>query len=68
MVELTITKRQARRFILARQGLWPPYDLEGKPGVLGYIRRVGCIQFDFHLEILHIEHLLSLGKGCLSEL
>ena len=42
----TITKKQARRFILAHQGLWPPYELEGKPGVLDYIRRVGCIQFD----------------------
>jgi uncharacterized protein YcaQ len=46
MKKLTITNRQARRFILAHQGLWPPYKLEGKSGVLGYIRRVGCIQFD----------------------
>lgn len=46
MDKLTITKQQARRFILAHQGLWPPYELEGKPGVLDYIRRVGCIQFD----------------------
>ena len=46
MEKLTITNRQARRFILAHQGLWPPYELEGKSGVLGYIRRVGCIQFD----------------------
>jgi uncharacterized protein YcaQ len=43
---LTITKRQARHLILAHQGLWPPYELEGKSGVLDYIRRVGCIQFD----------------------
>jgi uncharacterized protein YcaQ len=43
---LIITKQQARRFILAHQGLWSPYELEGKPGVLDYIRRVGCIQFD----------------------
>jgi uncharacterized protein YcaQ len=43
---LTITKRRARRLILAHQGLWPPYELEGKSGVLDYIRRVGCIQFD----------------------
>jgi uncharacterized protein YcaQ len=45
---LTITKRQARRLILAHQGLWPPYELEGKSGILDYIRRVGCIQFDPH--------------------
>jgi uncharacterized protein YcaQ len=43
---LTITKQQARRLILAHQGLWPPYELEGKSGALDYIRRVGCIQFD----------------------
>ena len=46
MEKLTLTNQQARRFILAHQGLWPPYALEGKSGVLGYIRRVGCIQFD----------------------
>lgn len=43
---LTITKKQARRFLLAHQGLWPPYKLEGKAGILDHIRRVGCIQFD----------------------
>jgi len=43
---LTITKQQARRFNLAHQGLWPPYELEGKSGVLDHIRRVGCVQFD----------------------
>jgi len=42
----TITKQQARHTILAHQGLWPPYALEGKAGVLEYIHRVGCIQFD----------------------
>jgi uncharacterized protein YcaQ len=43
---LTITKKQARRFLLAHQGLWPPYKLDGKVGILDHIRRVGCIQFD----------------------
>ncbi|MCK5316348.1 MAG: YcaQ family DNA glycosylase, partial [Anaerolineales bacterium] len=46
METLTITKQQARRFILAHQGLWPPYELEGKDSILEYIHRVGCIQFD----------------------
>jgi uncharacterized protein YcaQ len=45
-MSVELTKRQARRFILAHQGLWPPYAAEGKSGVLDYIRRVGCIQFD----------------------
>jgi uncharacterized protein len=46
MDPLTLTNQQARRFILAHQGLWPPHELEDKSGVLAYIRRVGCIQFD----------------------
>ena len=41
-----ITKQQARRFILAHQGLWPPYELEGKADMLDFIGRVGCNQFD----------------------
>ena len=41
-----ITKAHARRFLLAYQGLWPPDAFQGKPGILDYIRRVGCIQFD----------------------
>jgi uncharacterized protein YcaQ len=46
MGKLTLTKQQARRLVLAHQGLWPPYELEGKSGLLDYVRRVGCIQFD----------------------
>jgi uncharacterized protein YcaQ len=46
MEKLTLTKRQACRLLLAHQGLWPPYGLGGKSGVLDIIRRVGCIQFD----------------------
>jgi uncharacterized protein YcaQ len=46
MGALTLTKQQASHFILAHQGLWPPYAAEGKVGVLDFIRRVGCIQFD----------------------
>ncbi|MCK5327839.1 MAG: AlkZ family DNA glycosylase, partial [Candidatus Latescibacteria bacterium] len=43
---MEMTKRQARRFLLAHQGLWPPYESEGKSGVIETLRRVGCIQFD----------------------
>ncbi len=46
MERLTLTKQQARRFVLAHQGLWPPYELAGKAGILEYIHRVGCIQYD----------------------
>jgi uncharacterized protein YcaQ len=46
MEKLTLSKQQARRFLLYHQGLWPPYELAGKAGVMKYIQRVGCIQFD----------------------
>ncbi len=43
---MQITKPQARRFLLIHQGLSPAFPFQGKAGILGYIRRVGCIQFD----------------------
>jgi uncharacterized protein len=43
---IVIRKAQARRFLLAHLGLWPPRQLRGKRGVLDYIRHVNCIQYD----------------------
>lgn len=43
---MRITKEQARRFILAHQGLLPPHQYADKDDILEYIRRVGCIQYD----------------------
>lgn len=43
---MQITKSQARRFLLAYQGLWPPYQLEGKAGIMAYMQRTRCIQYD----------------------
>lgn len=43
---LTLTRRQARRFLLLRHGLLGDYVYTGKQGVLDYIHRVGSIQFD----------------------
>lgn len=43
---MTLSKAQARRFLLAHHRLWPPRQLEGKMGVLDYVRHAGCIQFD----------------------
>lgn len=43
---MKITKEQARQFILVHQKIIPARKLLGKEGVLEYIRRVGCIQFD----------------------
>ena len=43
---IVIRKAQARRFMLAHLGLWPPRQLRGKRDVLDYIRHVNCIQYD----------------------
>ncbi len=41
-----ISKQQAKRFILTKQGLIGSYRFTGKKGALDYIRQAGCIQFD----------------------
>lgn len=43
---MTITKQQARQFILAKQGLAGAYGFSGKEGAYAYIRQAGCIQYD----------------------
>jgi uncharacterized protein YcaQ len=43
---MTLSKAQARWFLLAHHRLWPPRQLEGKAGSVDYVRHVGCIQFD----------------------
>ncbi|MDH3943977.1 MAG: winged helix DNA-binding domain-containing protein [Anaerolineae bacterium] len=43
---LKLSSKQARRFLLAHHGLWPPRKLKGKEGILTYIDRVGCVQYD----------------------
>jgi uncharacterized protein YcaQ len=43
---LSLSKTDARRFLLAHHHLWPPRSLTGKAGILDFIRHVGCIQFD----------------------
>ena len=42
----TMTREQARRFILSKQGLLGKYRFVGKPGAYQYIRQSGCIQYD----------------------
>jgi len=46
MTAISITKSQARRFLLFYHGLSGRFRFRGKEGVLSYIKRVGCIQFD----------------------
>ncbi len=46
MKPLQLSKYEARRILLKHQGLWPPYQLHGKPGIIEFIQKVGCIQYD----------------------
>ncbi len=46
MEAVIITKEQARKFLLRKQGLLGEYRFRGKEGILEYIRQAGCIQFD----------------------
>ena len=43
---LTITREQARQFILSKQGLLGRYRFAGKNGAYQYVRQAGCIQYD----------------------
>ena len=42
----TISRLNARQFILAKQGLIGAYRFAGKSGAYDYVRQAGCIQFD----------------------
>ena len=41
-----LTKKQARMFILAKQGLLGSYRFSGKDGAYAFVRQAGCIQYD----------------------
>ena len=43
---LTITREQARQFILLRQGLLGKHRFVGEDGAFQYVRQAGCIQYD----------------------
>ena len=43
---ITLTNRQARQFMLLKQGLIGAHRFTGKQGVLDFVRQAGCIQFD----------------------
>lgn len=42
----TISKKQARQFILSKQGLIGAHRFTGKDGAYAYVRQAGCIQYD----------------------
>lgn len=43
---INITREEARRFILSRQGLLGKHRFIGKDGAYQYVRQAGCIQYD----------------------
>ena len=43
---MRLTNRQARQFLLRHNGLIGEYVYSGKDGIMSFIRRVGCIQYD----------------------
>ncbi len=45
-MERLITRAQARRFILRRQGLIGAYRYHGADGVIDFTRAAGCVQYD----------------------
>lgn len=62
---IRIAAGQARRFLLAKNGLLGENGLRGKEGVLAYVRQAGCVQYD-PIDICGCSHelaLLSRVKG-----
>ena len=43
---ISLTARQARRFVLLHHGLLGAHRFVGKAGALAFVRQAGCIQFD----------------------
>ena len=43
---MKITNAQARRFLLRRHGLLGEHIFAGKDGIMSFINRVGCVQYD----------------------
>ena len=71
---ITLTNRQARQFILRKQGLLGTYRFVGKQGALQYVRQAGCIQFDpvdvcgKNAELVLQSRVKGFTKGMLYEL
>jgi len=69
-----MTKNQARRFMLLKQGLLGAHKFAGKQGALEFIRQAGCVQFDpvdicgKNAEITLQARVKGFNKGQLAEL
>ncbi len=69
-----LTSRQARQFILLKQGLLGERRFTGKQGTMDYVRQAGCIQFDpvdlcgKNAELTCQSRIEQFTKGALDEL
>ena len=45
-MNIHLSNRQARQFLLMRHGLIGDYTFNGNDGIMSFFRRVGCIQYD----------------------
>lgn len=67
---MRITREQACRFLLCKNGLLGPVRFRGREGVLDYVRQCGCVQFD-PVDVCGKSHeltFLSRVKGFTPEL
>jgi uncharacterized protein YcaQ len=46
LTAMILTNKQARQFLLRRHGLIGEHVFKGKKGVMAFIKRAGCVQFD----------------------
>lgn len=60
--EVTVSKAQARRYLVAYHRLAPPRKLAGKAGALEYVRQVNCIQYDPINVVGHNPHLVLQSR------
>ncbi len=73
-MEITLTKQQARQFLLLKQGLLGEHRFAYKDGIVDYVRQVGCIQFDpidvcgKNAELVLQSRIKGFQKKMLSEL
>ena len=70
----TLTRAQARRFLLLKHGLLGAHRFIGKQGALDFVRQAGCIQFDpvdvcgKNAELTLQSRVKGFTKGTLHEL
>ncbi len=46
MRDFVISKEEAKKYLLYKHGLFGAYQYHGKQGILDFINKTGCIQFD----------------------